>query len=54
MKRRGLVGKLPLIRGELNGVGNAVPGDGFGPPGVACSEDNFIPLLEQNDSSARA
>jgi hypothetical protein len=56
VKRRGLGGKLPVIRGEVNGVGKAVPGDGFWHPGVAvvCNEDNFIPLFEQNDSSARA
>lgn len=56
VKRSGLGGKLPVIRGEVNGVGKAVPGDGFWHPGVAvaCNEDNFIPLSEQNDSSARA
>lgn len=50
----GLDGKLPVNRGDVNGVGNVVAGIVFTIPEIPCIRDNRIPLREQNDSSARA
>lgn len=52
--KSGLEGKLPVIKGEENGVGNVAPGIDFPIPEIPCKRDNLIPLLAQNDSSARA
>lgn len=51
---RGLEGKLPVNRGDANGVGNVVDGTVFTIPDKPCMRDKRMPLREQNDSSTRA
>lgn len=52
--RSGVDGKLPVNRGDVNGVGNAVDDAVLVASDVPCISDNLIPLREQNDSSWRA
>ena len=54
LNKRGLEGKLPVIRGEVNGVGNVAADNIFEIPDMSCKRDNLIPFRAQNDSSARA
>lgn len=54
LNRRGLEGKLPVIRGEANGVGSAVADSILKIPDIPCIEFTLIPLCAQKDSSVRA
>jgi len=50
--RSGLDGKLPVNKGEVIGVGSAVPG--FPNPEALFIIDNLMPFWEQKDSRERA
>ncbi|WVZ13263.1 hypothetical protein V8G54_017793 [Vigna mungo] len=51
---RGLEGKLPVNKGDANGVGNVVDGTVFTIPDKPCMRDKRMPLRAQNDSSSLA